>query len=345
MKDSGFSSIQTMLILLVLSLTVLGLGTGISLTQNYYQKNDEVQQDLIILENEVTAIIKQLENNPTPLSDSMADPVWSYIEDQSGKYEYLELSDISSRINPNWVRSVFFERTDLKKFLLKGVSPDMLKDHRSKTGYVLDIYSSYSALIDSEALDIFFTPYSYLNVNTAYEYVLKDMYELVTGDSGGARSFHAFIASALSEKHIISEEELLLEVGGDYKSVYPIINALPEMNVHFIPELILEQVLSYPYGGEVIENNSSIVNNLLSLRMNDEITPEGLQSLIETEGLEERIFHHLGTKTWFWKVEIANKRTAVEAIIVCVPAAGGNTAENGMDADYSYRLYSFNTDE
>ena len=155
-------------------------------------------------------------------------------------------------------------------------------------------------------------------------------------------SFHTFIAGALSEKHIISEEELLLEVGGDYKSVYPIINALPEMNVHFIPELILEQVLSYPYGGEVIENNSSIVNNLLSLRMNDEITPEGLQSLIETEGLEERIFHHLGTKTWFWKVEIANKRTAVEAIIVCIPAAGSNTAGSGMEQDYSYRLYSFN---
>ena len=130
MKDSGFSSIQTMLILFILSLSVLGLGTGISLTQDYYQKNEDIQQDLILLKNEVTSIIKQLESDPTPDSDSIIDPVWSYIEGRSSDYEYLELSDASSRINPNWVRPVFFERTDLKKFLLNGVSPDMLKDHR-----------------------------------------------------------------------------------------------------------------------------------------------------------------------------------------------------------------------
>ncbi|MDA3938826.1 MAG: hypothetical protein PF693_05900, partial [Spirochaetia bacterium] len=256
-KDNGFSSIQTMLILFILSLSVLGLGTGISLTQKYYQKNEVIQQDLILLKTEVTAIIKQLESDPTPESDSSTDPVWSYIEGKAGEYENLELSDVSSRINPNWVRSVFFERTDLKNFLLNGVSPDILKDHRTETGYVLDLYSVYSELIDPEALETYFTPYSYLNVNTAYEYVLKDMYELLTVDSGGAENFHAFIANALSEKHIITETELQNTTGSDYESIYPIISTLPEMNIHFIPELLLEQVLSYPYGGKVIENNSS----------------------------------------------------------------------------------------
>lgn len=80
MKENGFSSIQTMLILLILSFTVLGLGTGISMTQNYYQKNDKVQQDIILLEEEIYAIINKLEIDPAPESDSMADPVWSYIK-------------------------------------------------------------------------------------------------------------------------------------------------------------------------------------------------------------------------------------------------------------------------
>ncbi|MCK5153874.1 MAG: hypothetical protein KAQ93_05900, partial [Spirochaetales bacterium] len=235
-RENGFSSIQTMLILFILSLSVLGLGAGISLTQAYYYKNELVQQDIILLKAEVAAIIKQFENDPSPESDSRMDPVWSYIESQANEYEYLELSDVSSRINPNWVRSVFFERTDLMKFLLNGVSPDMLKDHRNKTGYVMDIYSSYSELIDTEALDTLFTPYSYLNVNTAYEYVLKDMYELMTGDSGAATSFHAFIASALASKHIITETELQNAVGSNYITINPIISTLPEMNVNFIPE-------------------------------------------------------------------------------------------------------------
>lgn len=347
MKDteSGFSSIQTMLILFILSLSVLGLGTAISLTQKYYQKNEAIQQDLILLKNEVAALIKQLESDPTPESDSILDPVWRYVEGKSTDYEYLELYDVSSRINPNWVRPVFFERTDLKKYLLNGVSPNMLKDHRNEVGYMIDIESGYSKLIDPEALDNLFTSYSYLNVNTAYEYVLKDMYELITGNSVDAAGFHSFIMSALASKHIIKEEELLNSVGSDYEDIYPIISTLPEMNVHFIPEFILEQVLAYPYGGEVIENHNAIYNTLLSLRLNGEITTEGLHGLIETEGLQERVFHHLGTKTWFWKVEIAINRTAVEAVIVCFPEIGSNMPGSGVGWDYSYSLYAFSEAE
>ena len=330
-----------MLILFILSLSVLGLGAGISLTHSYYQKNEVIQQDLILLKAEVAAIIKQLESDPSPESDSSLDPVWSYIERRANEYESLKLTDVSSRINPNWVRSVFFERTDLKKYLLNGVSPDMLKDHRNETGYVMDIYSSYSELINPEALYTLFTTYSYLNVNTAYEYVLKDMYELVTGDSDRAASFHSFITNALSEKYIISETELQTAVGSDYAIIYPLLSTLPEMNIHFIPEFILKQVLSYPYGGEYIENNSSIYNTLLSCRHNNEITSVELHNLIKTKDLQERIFHHLGTKTWFWKVGIATKRIAIEAIIVCVPNAENNSAESILNPDYRYCLYSY----
>lgn len=334
MKENGFSSIQTMLILLILSFTVLGLGTGISMTQNYYQKNDKVQQDIILLEEEIYAIINQLEMDPAPESDSMDDPVWSYIKKRSDKYVHIELTDVSSRINLNWVRPVFFERTELKKYLLNGVSPDMLKDHRNEIGYIMDINLAYSELIAPGVLGIFFTPYSYLNVNTAYEYALKDMYEIITGDSAGGISFHSFIAGALSEKHIITEEELSTEIGQYYNSVYPVISVLPEMNIHFIPEFILKQVLSYPYGGEVIKNSSTIFTALLSDRDNNEISPVELRGLIETEGLQERVFHHLGTKTWFWKVEIATEHTTAEAIIICFP-------DTGTEKDYSYELYSF----
>lgn len=340
-RDNGFSSIQTMLILFLLSLSVLGLGAGISLTQKYYLKNENIQQDLIRLKAEVTEIIRQLESDPSPESDSGIDPVWSYIKSRADEYEYLELSDVSSRINPNWVRSVFFERTDLKKFLLNGVYPDMLKDYRNETGFTMDIYSAYSELIDPEALAALFTPYSYLNVNTAYEYVLKDMYEILTNDSAGSAGFHSLITGALSEKLIINREQLLNTLGSGYEAVYPIISTLPEMNIHFIPEFILEQVLAYPYGGEIIGNSSSIFNTLLSLRLSGEITAIELHGLIETEGMQKRIFHHLGTKTWFWKVGIGSTRNKVEAIIVCIPSKGTNPEESGIGQNYSYGLYSY----
>lgn len=341
MKESGFSSIQTIFILFILILSVLGLGTDITLTTEFYQKNENIQNNLEALQHEVKAIIDQLNKDPTPWSDSPFDPVHDYISRQSEKYEYLKLTDVSSRINPNWVRSVFFKKTDLKNLLKNGVSPDSFRDYRNEIGSVMDMVSGYSGLIGSDALEKYFTPYSFLNVNTAYEYVLRDMYALITGNSDTADNFHTFIAGALSEKHIITEKELNHAAAKDYDAIYPVISTLPEMNIHFIPEFILKQVINYPYGGKKIENSSSIVDTLLAVRRNEEVTPEKLHNLIDTKGLQKRVFQHLGTKTWFWKLEIETRKTAVEAIIVCFPLKNIISLEIGTKPEYGCRLYSF----
>jgi len=335
MKSNGFSSIQVLLLLLVLSLFSAGTGAGISLTRSFFHRHEALQTELETLRDEITALMVELENDPTPESDSMTDPVWDYIEEKSGDFRRCELTDLSSRLNPNWLRTLFLERTDMKKFLLIGITPDMIKERRAECGYELDIRSAYSELIDPEALHTYFTPCSYLNVNTAYEFALQGMYETLTGDSAGAARFHEYIAGALQEKRIISAADFAAAAGNDYKAVFPIISTLPEMNIHFIPEFLLEQVLLYPYGGEAIENNSALFNLLLSARMDREISPEELRGLIPADGQQERVFHHLGTKTWFWKVDMAADRTSVEAIIVCVPA------DSCSHTEYRYRLYSF----
>ncbi len=341
MKENGFSSLQTLLILFILSLSVLGLGTGISLTGKYFRKSESMHDDKQQLRTEVEAILKQMQNDPAPEADSLFDPVWGYIKSKSDRYVYIKLSDVSSRINPNWVRPQFLERTELKRFFINGTSPGSFTDYRHKNGYVMDIDSAYSKLLDKEALVKYFTPFSYANINTAYEFVLQDLYTIITGNRDGSEVFHTFLAHALSKKHIISEKEFSTVFNSNYTSLYPVISTLPEMNVNFIPEFLLKQVLSYPYGGKVIENSNSIYTTLLSIRDGKEITPSMMHSLITTEGLQERVFQHLGAKTWFWKVELATANTAAEAIIVCFPETEDLGSEHGRKKRYHCRLYMF----
>ena len=61
--------------------------------------------------------------------------------------------------------------------------------------------------------------------------------------------------------------------------------------------------------------------------------------MVKTEGIQERVFEHIGTKTWFWKVEIATLKTSVEAIIICHPFDNSESLESGID--YIYSLYEF----
>ncbi len=335
MKENGFSSITALIIMLISSILVLGLGAGISLTQNYIKKSELLQKDRERLRLEVGRIRNQLQKDPTPESDSPLDPVWAYIRRQSSLYRYLKLSDISSRMNPGAMQIAFLKKTDFKTTLSQGVSTAVFKEFRNETGFVLDISSVYKNVIKENALNNYFTAFGYMNVNTDYEYSLKEMFSLLTDDREAAEIFHTFISEALKKKHLITERELSTALGEYRSNVFPVISTLPGMNIHFIPEFLLKQVLAYPYGGKVIDRSAHLFKSLLYLRNTLEITPEKLHTLVKTKGLQNRFFQYIGTKTWFWKISAATKRIAIHAVIVCVP---------GQEEKYRYRLYSFSPD-
>ncbi len=339
MNNDGFFSIQAILIIAAASLLAAGVGTGISMTQQYVEKSISLQKDRKQLILEINKVIKQLQNNPNQESDSPFDPVWEYVRAVSGRYRRLELTDISSRINPGSMQAAFFEKTDLKRTLLPGTSPKLFKDNQKRTGFIMDIRSAYKNVLLKDALETYFTAFSFLNVNTDYEYSLREMFKLLTSDSGAADVFHTFISHALREKRLITEEELSTALGTYRETVFPVISTLPKMNIHYVPGFILKQILTYPYGGERINNGTTVFKSLLYLRSTREITPEDLHTLVKTEGLQNRFFQCIGTKTWFWKVSAATKRTAALAVIVCVPR------KKEKERKYLYRLYSLNVTE
>ncbi len=336
-EENGFITVNAFFLLLALGISLTGIYTAIYLLKNRVERERLVISDYEAMLEETKTVIRLLDDTQDPEADSMFDPVWEYISIKTADYSIFTLADVSSRFNPNWMSHFLFERTDIKKLLISGTTPGMFREHREKTGITMNIRPAYGSLIQKNDLELYFTSYGYMNVNISDELSLERMFARLSRDPASAEVFRTFVADAISSSHIITKEEFYSAAGNYLRSVYPVISTKPAMNVNFIPPFILKSILAYPYGGEKIENHKDIFAELLETRNREEITAEKLETAINAENLQRRVFQYLGTKTWFWKLNIAGTRTEAEAIIACIP----------VDAKlnrYVYRLYSFKTD-
>lgn len=330
MRDKGFFSFQTLLVILFISTLAAGIGTGVSLTRYSVIRVRLITTEKEILQDEVMAVINQLSGDPTPNADSAFDPVWDYIRNKTTENMKLQLTDVSSRININSVHPLFLERTEFRNTFKTGSTIETFRNARNQYGFCIKIPEVYRDIFSGSALENYFTSYGFMNINTAYEFSLQRMFELLTGDPAAAEVFHSFLEQSLTSKSIMENEALQTAFGSSYRLISPLIGTWPEMNVNFIPEFVLEQVLCYPYGGKQLQNSSAALKNILYLRKIQEINSSQLRSMIHvTESLQERIFQYLGTKTWFWEIKAETAESSVQAVAVYLP-------ENN-----EYRLYSF----
>ena len=330
MREDGFFSFQTLLVTLFLSIIITGTGTAVYLVKNFANRVNRRVTEKSALQKEVMNIINQLSGDPTPDADSTFDPVWHYISNKSTENMKLQLTDLSSRININSVHPLFLERTQLRSTFKNGKTVETFRNIRNKNGFCINITATYRDIFNKSDLENYYTSYGYMNINTAYEFSLQRMFKLLTDDPAAAEVFHSFTAGALSSRRIMDADELLTAFRYNYHSIFPLIGTCPEMNVNFIPEFILKQVLTYPYGGKQLENSSAVLQRILYLRKAQEITSSQLRTIITIEEpLQERIFQYVGTKTWFWEIKITTKKNCAQAVAVYLP---GNNY---------YRLYSF----
>ncbi len=330
MRDKGFFSFQTLIMILFISTLAAGVGTGISLTRHFVKRVRRITAEREFLQDEVMAVINQLSGDPTPDTDSAFDPVWDYIRNTSTGNMKLQLTDLSSRININSVHPLFLERTELRNTFKTGSTVETFRDARNQYGFCIEIPEVYRNIFKESALENYFTPYGFMNINTAYEFSLQRMFERLTGDPVKAEVFHSFLAQSLTSKRIIANEALQTAFRSSYRSISPLIGTCPEMNVNFMPEFVLKQVLHYPYGGKQLKNSSATLKIILYLRKIQEINSSQLRSIIHVgESLQERIFQYLGTKTWFWEIVVETTESSARAVAVYLP----ETTE--------YRLYSF----
>jgi hypothetical protein len=270
------------------------------------------------LEKEGERIVAALGDDPTPHSDSPHDPVWSALTSPDNPAVTVTLQDVSSALNPNWVQKNVFTRTELKSLLKDSGSADVLQQRRADTGFFTDIETAYGDLFVDGALEKYFTPYGYPNINTADEFALRKLFALRTGDEAAADVFHSHIQALLIQQRILKPDQLRTFLGLDYDRLYPVMNVEPAMNAHFVDPRILGDLLAYP---ELkVPHPQDAAQAILDMRASTEMTTDDLHRMIGAPDTS-RIYQYLGVTTWFWKIGVTLSPASLSLIVARVPGA------------------------
>lgn len=312
-SENGHSTV-TVIIFIMLIATIF-ISASLVVRNTIFEANKSIAKYTKMSEAEIIVqeIIEQFELDPTPDAHSLQDPVWEYISEKNNEALTIELNDISSRLNLNWMRIGLFEHTKLKNLIISGVHYDQILTIRNENGFVNN-YDIWLETFGEENIQKYFTFYSWANINVTDEVSLQKIYESRYGENG-SENFRVRIQDYLKDGKLWETDELKIALGIASDKVYPVINTLPQYNVHFLDPFLLECILSYPYRQNPINNHTTIKQSLIDIRENSEIEPDRLLSLINPEDDQRRVMEYLGTQTSFWELYIKSDNFEISYII------------------------------
>lgn len=316
--EDGYSSIGVLLILIFLSSLTMAVLVYTRSSTEQYRRMENVYRDQQELELAVRELISEMEKDPTPSSDSPYDPVWNWLEDRNNEDIILELKDISSRFNLNFMRTKMLEKSVFSSMMINGHSPEDLKQFRGEQGFSDSLLDGYGDFFSEEDLLEYFTVYSYANLNVTYEDSLKKLYELQV-DEAGSHIFLSKIQSLVSSQKIADENRLQEILGSQMDNLYPLINIEPLLNVNFVNETVLKSVLFYPYGEEVLKNANNYLEIILAERSAMEIDSRRLDSILQVDDSYLRILQYLGTVTWYWEIHAKKDGISLSVVLTRLP--------------------------
>jgi hypothetical protein len=268
------------------------------------------------LRGEAAAAVEGLLADPTPFADSPLDPVWSLVTAPRGDGIRVRLEDLSSRLGLNWVREEVLEDSDA---LLPGRTAQEVQDHRESAGLSLDLRTGYGAFVDAEALERLFTPYGWFNINVTDEFVLRAVHRARGGDAAEAERFHAAVRQARIAHRVIGPEALEEFLGAeDYRLLFPVVNAEPTLNLHYVPEQVLQTLASH------FDVPGAGARSLLQARAAREVTPGELGRLLDATPNGEQLAPYLGLRTWFWRITVEQSSRRLEWIVAREPRPDGS---------------------
>ena len=319
--QGGSASVAALIVLMLLATLAAASGLLLGGLQDYQKRSADRSETRARLEGVAREIAALLAGDATPQADSLLDPVWASVGRAREDGLTVSLSDLSSLLNPNWIQKAFFTRTAIRDLLAPGAGPDLLQQRREDRGFSTEIASAYGDLFREGVLDEYFSGYGYANVNTTDEFSLRRLYQIRTKDSSGAERFHALIQEALAARRVIDRKGLEELLGAAYTSLYPLVNAEPGMNAHFVPAFLVRELLAYPDWG--VPHPEDAFRVLVQRRQEVELTAEELRRIIGAPEAS-RVYQYLGTTTWFWRIRVSSGSGGerLEVVVARLPPQG-----------------------
>ncbi len=306
-EDSGSISLQTLGVILFAAAAGSACAAFILSARAISAKADPVQgRDAAIAA--VGEVINALDADTDPRADSPLDPLYS-LEAPEGIS--LEIREVSSRLNPNWLRKGILEDTGLRRLLLPGKSAQELQQFREDQGIQTEL-SAYTGFFTEEALRDELGVHSYAHLDSGDEFALRKLFLAATADASEAAAFHARLQAHLMKMTMADADELKSVIGLAHDETASVLGIEPQLNVNFASRAALEAVLGYPAHG--LEDADRKASALIAQRERRALGMEDIAAII---GLKppHPIYAYLGSRSWFWSVRIKSEGAAWEAVI------------------------------
>jgi len=300
-----------------------------------FRASTEKAADMADIADAVQAALEELDPGEPDWSGSAAFTDISLLERERGCT--ITLKDISSRFSINSLNKKMISETEVRSFLLPGMGADAFQQDREDDGFAVDILARFGHVFREEFLANYATSWGYWNINTADEFSLKKVFAEITKNEAAAEEFHHRLRERRRTVTLVRPEELEEFIGVHwFDRVFPCINAFPSVNIHFAPDWVLKQILSYP--AFRVTAPETVAGELISLRNSRSIQQEELSGMIPVQEKDEdgnivlpkeqnRLFAYMGTFTWFWRIRIKKDHSLLTRVIARVPDKRGPEGE------------------
>ncbi len=305
-SETGSISAVVLGMLLFVSLLFIGASVFLELSMSSLRRAQDRDRERKLLVQEADRVVRLLLEDPTPFTDSPLDPVRSVAPQARTPGLEVALRDVSSRLGLNWVRKEILEELDV---LRPGRTPQELQQWREDTGLRADLVRAFGDFMEEERIEKLFTAYTFFNINIGDEFALRKLFLLRTGDPQEAEALHARLQQARIEGKVIQPEGLRDFLGRDFDLLAPVVNAEPAMNVHFVPEEVLRALFDH------FKVPAERAGQILALRPAAEWSEGQLGELIGPRYRGTLLHQYLGTRTWFWRIDVSSERAGLTRIV------------------------------
>lgn len=315
--NKGFSSLEFIVTLFFLSLILIALGiflrvSDLTISKRTQDKSDKEQIDIVL-----NSIFEEIKKDHTPNVDSKMDPVWKFNDTKVDGFD-ISIQSLSGLINLNYIPKEILVNTILVSAFETQQSIDKIKAFIEEKG-MINSYEEISDLISEEKFNENFTLYGYANFNVADESSLAFIGNTIIKSNFGDELVNKRKSLRNNKQFIQSETEFNMLCGIHFDDIQPYINLNPSLNVNFMNEEVLKSFLTYPQFK--LSNALQKANTIISLRDSKELTQEELISILGISKNHE-LYYFIGSKTWFWQINVKGKNASCNVILARAPEDG-----------------------
>lgn len=220
----------------------------------------------------------------------------------------LEIRELSSHLDPNWVSIEFLEESALKAWLSQGDGKG-LRAWRIAHGPSQnpeDFSPFFNRISDFGQLECS----SYPNLNAMDQSAMESLASRLLGDQASAAGFSREVLARIQARGPMDKDGLGSILRGPWRAMEAYLAVEAQVNVNFAPSALILAVLSYPAFG--YSRPVEALRAIEARRASRAIDPDYLGDILGP-GANPGLASYLGCQSWFFELRASQGRYSLVA--------------------------------